>query len=454
MITGSRISSTLDRSGSLDGFSISSDGAVAQQELVDDGRRRRDQVHVVLALEPLLHDVHVQQAEEAAAEAEAQRLRDLGLEVQRRVVELQLVQRVAQRLVLVRLDRVEAGEHLRLDFLEPRQRSGGRLLRVGDRVADLRLGELLDARDDEAHLARGELVAADGLRREDAHLLAQVDGAGRHQQHLVARLQRAVDHAQQHHDADVVVEPRVDDQRLQRRVGIPGGRRDPRDHRLEDVVDAFAGLGAGADRVLRVDADDVLDLLDHPLGLGRRQVDLVQHRHDLDALLDRRVAVRDRLRLDALRRVDDQQRALAGGERARDLVGEVDVPRRVDQVEAVLLPVARRVGQRGGLRLDGDAALPLEIHRVEDLRLHLPVGQPAAALDEAVGQRRLAVVDVGDDREVADMLHGVGVVRRAAEWVLAGARGPGRYPPSSGGRAGTGKQKGHFESARGVRTSC
>ena len=78
-------------------------------------------------------------------------------------------------------------------------------------------------------------------------------------------------------------------------------------------------------------------------GLGRRQVDLVQHRHDLDALLDRRVAVGDRLRLDALRRVDDQQRAFAGGERARHLVGEVDVARRVDQVEAVGLAVARRV---------------------------------------------------------------------------------------------------------------
>ena len=80
---GSRISSTRDRSGSFDGFSISSTRAVAHQDLVDDGRRRRDQVHVVLALEPLLHDVHVQQAEEAAAEAEAQRLRDFGLVVQR-----------------------------------------------------------------------------------------------------------------------------------------------------------------------------------------------------------------------------------------------------------------------------------------------------------------------------------------------------------------------------------
>ena len=41
--------------------------------LVNDGRVGGDDVHVVLAAEPLLDDLHVQQAEEAAAEAEAER---------------------------------------------------------------------------------------------------------------------------------------------------------------------------------------------------------------------------------------------------------------------------------------------------------------------------------------------------------------------------------------------
>ena len=188
-------------------------------------------------------------------------------------------------------------------------------------------------------------------------------------------------------------------------AGSPLGGGTLRDHGFEDVVDPDAGLGAGAHGVGGVDADDVLDLVDDALRIGGRQVDLVQDRHDRDALLDRRVAVGDRLRLDALRRVDDQQRAFARGQRARDLVGEVDVPGRVDQVELVGLAVARRVGQRRGLRLDRDAALALQVHRVQHLLAHLAVGEAAAALDEAVGQRRLAVVDVGDDRKVADVVH-------------------------------------------------
>ena len=151
-----------------------------------------------------------------------------------------------------------------------------------------------------------------------------------------------------------------------------------------------------------------LDFARHALGLGARQVDLVQARDQLEARLDREVGVGDRLRLDPLRGVDDQQRPLAGGQRARDLVGEVDVPGRVDQVQLVGLAVARGEEHAHRLRLDRDAALALEVHRVEQLRAHLARGDRVRQLEDAVGQRRLAVVDVGDDREVADvrLVHG------------------------------------------------
>ena len=79
-----------------------------------------------------------------------------------------------------------------------------------------------------------------------------------------------------------------------------------------------------------------VDLAPRLFRLRARQVDLVDDRDDLEVVLDRQVGVGQRLRLDALRRVDQQQRALAGGQRPRHLVREVDVPRRVDQVEDVL----------------------------------------------------------------------------------------------------------------------
>ena len=96
--------------------------AVGARDFVDHGRRAGDQVELVFALEPLLHDVHVQQPQETAAEAEAQRGRDFRLVVQRRVVELELGERVAKAFVVFGVDRKHAGEHARLHLLEARQR--------------------------------------------------------------------------------------------------------------------------------------------------------------------------------------------------------------------------------------------------------------------------------------------------------------------------------------------
>ena len=53
------------------------------------------------------------------------------------------------------------------------------------------------------------------------------------------------------------------------------------------------------------------------------------------------------------------------------------------------------------LGLDRDAPLALDVHRVEVLRPHVAGVDRPGQLEEPVGQRRLAVVDVRDDREVA-----------------------------------------------------
>ena len=102
------------------------------------------------------------------------------------------------------------------------------------------------------------------------------------------------------------------------------------------------------------------------LRVGRRQVDLVEHRNDGEVVLHREVQVRERLRLDPLRSVHQQHRALARGEGAGDLVREVDVARGVDHVEreGLALDEPRHAH---GLRLDGDAALALDVHAVEVL---------------------------------------------------------------------------------------
>ena len=70
------------------------------------------------------------------------------------------------------------------------------------------------------------------------------------------------------------------------------------------------------------------------------------------------------LGLDPLGRVHDQHRPFAGRKRPGDLVIEVHVARRVDQVEVIGLAVLRLVFQTDRPGLDGDAPLALQVHVV------------------------------------------------------------------------------------------
>ena len=111
------------------------------------------------------------------------------------------------------------------------------------------------------------------------------------------------------------------------------------DDGLENLVDADAVFSAGQDALAALDDEQFFDFAHDAFGIGRRQVDLVDDRNDGEIVFQREMVVRERLRLDALRRIDNQQRAFARRERARDFIREIDVSGRVDQIELVRLPV-------------------------------------------------------------------------------------------------------------------
>ena len=75
--------------------------------------------------------------------------------------------------------------------------------------------------------------------------------------------------------------------------------------------------------------------------------------------------------------------------------------RRVDQVQLIVPPVTGPVGQRDALGLDGDAALAFQVHGIQHLVRHLPLGQAAADLNKAISQRRFSMIDVCDDRKIS-----------------------------------------------------
>ena len=168
-------------------------------------------------------------------------------------------------------------------------------------------------------------------------------------------------------------------------------------------MDTLAGLARYAYGIVGGNRQVILDLGLDLIGVRRRQVDLIDGGHDIQVGVHGERRVGDGLGLDALRGVDDEHCALAGGQRTRDLVGKVHVARRIDQVELIRLAIVGVIGNANGIRLDRDAALALDIHGVEQLRLHVTLVDGMGELEDAVTDRGLAMVDMRNNREVADV---------------------------------------------------
>ncbi len=110
------------------------------------------------------------------------------------------------------------------------------------------------------------------------------------------------------------------------------------------------------------------------------------------------------LGLNAFLAVEDGDGAVEDAERTLDFDREVHVAGGIDQVELVLLAVEfPRAGGGGGL--DGDAALLLFLQEVHGrgALVHLTdLVVLAGVVEDALGDGRLAGVDVGTDPEVAN----------------------------------------------------
>lgn len=276
------------------------------------------------------------------------------------------------------------------------------MLGIEDGVADFGVADGLDVSEHETDLARGKFLAGCCLGRLVAEAFDLKLLAVRPKADLLSQPDAAVEYAHQDDDAAVAVEPGVEDQGAQRRIDVALGGRHQVDDGFEDLVDACPLFGAGQHGARGVQADHGLDLLANAIGLGRGEIDLVDDRNDFEIVVQCKVGIGEGLGFYALAGVHYQQRALAGLQAARDFVRKIDVAGRIDQVELVEITVIGSVIEADGVGFDGDAALTLQVHRVENLLHHFTLGEGASDFEEPVGEGRLTVVDVRNDREIAD----------------------------------------------------
>ena len=226
----------------------------------------------------------------------------------------------------------------------------------------------------------------------------------------------AVRHAADDEPPHVVVPVETRRPELEPHGGVVARGRDGGQQRLEQGLEGAAGLveaaAGGAPPGVRVEDgevelallgvevdEEVVDLVEDLGRAGVRAVDLVDDHHRREPRLQRLLEDEPGLGQRPLGGVDQEEDAVDQRQRPLDLAPEVRVPGGVHDVD-----LDAAIGDRGVLRHDRDALLALEVDRVHDPLGHRLVRAEDAALPEhGVDQRRLAVVDVGDDGDVAEV---------------------------------------------------
>ncbi len=295
--------------------------------------------------------------------------------------------------------------------------SGDLDLGRADRVGDGGLGKPGDG-DDVARLGlldRPTIEAAEGQELRQPRGLDHL-AVARQRLHRHVHLGDAAMDAAGQHAAEIGIVLQRRHQHGERRVRIG----DRRMHVLEDQIEE-------RDQILAL----VLEVGDSPAGaargIKRRKIELVVIGVERGEQIENLVMHLDRARIAAIDLVDDDDRAQAlaqrladhefglrhrpfGGidqhqnaidhrEDALDLAAEIGMAGRVDDVDARLLPL-----HRGAFGENGDAALALEIVRIERALHHLLIGAESAALaQKLIDKRGLAMIDMRDDGDIANI---------------------------------------------------
>ena len=177
--------------------------------------------------------------------------------------------------------------------------------------------------------------------------------------------------------------------------------RGENDGKIEDMV-----------RGVELD-EEVEDLIHHRFATGGRLVDLVYDHEDGETQGEGLFQDEVCLRHGTFRGVHEEQRAVRHLEHPLHLTAEVRVTGGIDDVDKVIL-----VHEGAVLGRNGDAPFLLEVHRIHEPFLdYLVIPEHAALLEQLVDQRRLPVVDMSYDCNIAYLLlhYDLFVIIRATE---------------------------------------
>ena len=329
-------------------------------------------VKVVFTLQTFLNYLHMEQTQKAAAESEAQSNGSLRLKGQGCVVEAKLVQSVPQIAVAGSVGRVNAAEHHWIYFAIAGKRLSAGTVRVGNGVANLCVAYGFYGRGDIAYLACAESSRIHKL--SSAHVTRFNYGklrSGRHKTYGLTYLYFTVNNADVDNYALVAVVKTVEYQGLERTFAVPLRAGYISNYPFQYFLNVSAHFCGNSGSVHSRYAYNVLHFIADTFGVCGGQVYLVYHGHYFKIVFNGEISIGKSLSFDTLGRVHNKYGSLARYKGTGHLIVEVNVTGGVNKIENVGLTVLCGIVKTYRTGFYGNAPLPLDVHIVKELLLHV-----------------------------------------------------------------------------------
>ena len=146
----------------------------------------------------------------------------------------------------------------------------------------------------------------------------------------------------------------------------------------------------------------VHNLILHLIRHRTRHVNLIDYWDDFQVVVNSHVKVANRLCLNALSGINNEESAFTCCNTSAHLIREIDMSRSVNKIQDILLAI-KLILHLDGMTFYRDASLLLEVHVVKHLAFSYL--NRVSTFQKTVGNGALTMVDVSNDAEITYMLH-------------------------------------------------
>ena len=153
---------------------------------------------------------------------------------------------------------------------------------------------------------------------------------------------------------------------------------------IQNFLNALTGLGRSQNSLRGIQTNNILYFLLYSLWICTRQIYFVNNRNNFQIMFQGHIYVGQGLSLHSLSRIHNQQCTLTGSQASGYLIGKIHMARSINQVQAIHLPILAPIVQTNCLGLDGNTSFPFQIHIIQYLSRHFPLGQGTGIFNQSI----------------------------------------------------------------------